>query len=116
MKGNIKHQIEYAINVNQKNAESLRTLLNISETLEPEGWSPDLYAECINELRRVQMCVVHRSLVFDLLQLCELININDLAEYRSDDDGYGCDREITRSDYKRIIDRLEQALEGLPPE
>ncbi len=109
----IKHQIEHAIKQNKRNAKSLKSLLNISEQLEAEGWSPDMYKELITELERVQMCVLHRSVITDLIDLLGLIDVNALPRISELDD-YGYKTEPCFSDYERVQAALRQALNGCP--
>ena len=117
MAGALKHQLEYALSANKRNAQALETMLEVYGKLEPEGWTPKIYDQCIRELYRVQMCVVHRSLINDLVRLADQINQDDLPERRfhyDDDDGDA--PEFMRQDLQRIKDALQAALRGLPPE
>ncbi|WP_442592508.1 hypothetical protein ACSBPU_12975 [Parapusillimonas sp. JC17] len=115
MRPSIKHQIEYAIEANAKNAKTLVSMLELYGKLEPEGWTPRIYDQCIRELYRVQMCVVHRGLINDLFRLADQVNADDLPDrrYTYDDDGDG--PEFARQDLQRIKDALQAALDGLPP-
>lgn len=113
MSAGIKYQIEYAIAANEKNAKSLKALLDLFSKLEPEGWTPGIYAQCVKELYRVQMCVVHRSLIRDLFRMAEQVDIESLPDLRScgDDD----EAAFTKDDFVRVKDALDSALAGIPP-
>lgn len=112
MSESLRHQLEWALKANQRNAETLNSLLEIQKKLEPEGWTPDIYAHFIKELQRVQMCVVHRHLIIDILSMMDSeVETDHLPSGRFDDD----DDSFTRRDFDRIRERLETSLSGLPP-
>lgn len=109
MNGNLRYQVEYALKANADNAKALQAMLELFEKLEPEGWTPEIYAECVKELQRVQMCVIHRSLAWDLIRLIDATDPVYLQEDDSDDP------EITGTLLGRFRDSLSQALKGIPP-
>ncbi|MFY1885169.1 hypothetical protein ACOTCJ_25810 [Achromobacter xylosoxidans] len=109
MNGNLRHQVEYALKANAENAKALNAMLELFEKLEPEGWTPEIYAECVKELQRVHMCVIHRSLAWDLIRLIDATDPDYLNEDDSDDP------EITGPLLGRFRESLSQALKGIPP-
>lgn len=115
MTAGLKHQLEYALSANQRNAKALETMLEVCGKLEPEGWTPAIYDQCVRELYRVQMCVAHRSLINDALRLADQINADDLPEHRTHYDEDDDVPELTRHDLQRIKDALQATLNGLPP-
>lgn len=113
MSAGIKYQIEHAIAANERNAKSLKALLDLFSKLESEGWAPEIYAQCAKELYRVQMCVVHRSLIRDLFKMAERVDVDSLSEHRDCD---GDDEPaFTKDDFVRVRDALDAALAGISP-
>jgi hypothetical protein len=109
MNGNLKFQIECALKSNAENGKALNAMLGLFEKLEADGWTPEIYADCIEELKRIHMCVIHRSLAQDLLRL---IDATDPAYLNDDDPG---EPQITRRSLGRARESLSQALRGIPP-
>lgn len=113
----IKHQIEASIAASERNIESLRQMRDLYGQLEPSGWTPGIYAAAVAELQRVQMCVLHRSVILDVLAL------SDEADEHLPDQAFprrvGEDEEdqpaFTRQKLNRLRDALKQSLAGLPP-
>lgn len=113
MTSSIKHQIEWAIEANKKNAQTLQAMLDVYQKLEPEGWTPKIYEQFVRELYRVQMCVVHRGTILSLIDMFEEINADDLPDeshYLYDDQN-----QFTRQDFERVKESVNAALIGLPP-
>lgn len=109
----LKYQIERSLKASERNAETFHRLLKMVEQLEPNGWTPDTYAEIVKELYRVQMCVVHRSLVLDMKGAMKEIERDDLLKYRNCNDEV--DDSFTGNQYGRLLDSLDHALMGHPP-
>jgi len=114
MESALRHQVEHAIKVSKQNGTTLALMLELLDKIQPGGWTPKIYDQAVRELYRVQMCVVHRSLVLDLIRVLELVEVDALPErvpHDKDDD----DPPFTKIDLTRVRDGLAAALKGLSP-
>ncbi|AZV93561.1 hypothetical protein CBF45_07385 [Bordetella sp. J329] len=113
----IKHQIDASIAANERNIESLRQMRDLYGQLEPSGWTPGIYAAAVAELQRVQMCVLHRSVILDVLALSDEADeyLPDQAFARRVGEDEEDQPAFTRQKLNRLRDALKQSLAGLPP-
>jgi len=105
----VKQQIKASITANKKNIAALEAMLDVYGSLEPNGWTPEIYHQCVSELQRVQMCVVHRSVIHDVLKLADQVQ-EDLP-----DENYDDDRQFFLGDLAPLRAALEISLRGIPP-
>lgn len=106
----VKHQIEASIAANKKNIAALEAMLDVYGSLESNGWTPEIYHQCVTELQRVQMCVLHRSVLHDVLKLADQVQ-EELPDEDFDDDR----PTFFLQDLAPLREALESTLQGIPP-
>ncbi|AYN21615.1 hypothetical protein [Alcaligenes aquatilis] len=110
----VKLQIEASIAANKKNIAALETMLDVYGSLEPNGWTPDIYHQCVSELQRVQMCVLHRSVIYDALKLADQIQ-EELPDKDRAVIYDGDQPTFFLQDLEPLRAALESSLQGIPP-
>lgn len=106
----IRYQIQRAIDDRKDDLERLETMMKYAEELKADGWkNPKVYADVVRHLKKVGMCVIHQSLIFDIKRMAEELD-DGLPLEKTD----GEDERFTKRQLDRILRALDNSYAGIP--